>query len=96
VVVALRATDLGARPAQLTSGPFAGMAAIDGPVPVRTHAHTGRLMCVDDLAHIPLSDPTYAGILVSVAVKAAHERSAGKHTRRNKQFGESCFASCEQ
>jgi NADPH-dependent 2,4-dienoyl-CoA reductase/sulfur reductase-like enzyme len=30
-------------------------------------------MRVDDLARIPLSYPTYAGILVSVAVKAAHE-----------------------
>jgi hypothetical protein len=28
---------------------------------------------VDDLARIPLSYPTYAGILVSVAVKAAHD-----------------------
>src|SRR5215813_9052006 len=30
-------------------------------------------MRVDELAHIPLSYPTYAGILVNVAVKAAHE-----------------------
>jgi len=30
-------------------------------------------MRVDDLARIPLSYPTYPGILVSVAVKAAHE-----------------------
>ena len=30
-------------------------------------------MRVDDLARIPLSYPNYAGILVSVAVKAAHE-----------------------
>ena len=30
-------------------------------------------MRVDDLARIPLSYPTYAGILVSVAVKAAHD-----------------------
>src|SRR6516164_3883368 len=30
-------------------------------------------MRVDDLARIPLSYPTYAGILVNVAVKAAHE-----------------------
>ena len=30
-------------------------------------------MRVDDLARIPLSYPTYAGVLVNVAVKAAHE-----------------------
>jgi dihydrolipoamide dehydrogenase len=30
-------------------------------------------MRVDDLARIPLSYPTYAGILINVAVKAAHE-----------------------
>jgi dihydrolipoamide dehydrogenase len=30
-------------------------------------------MRVDELARIPLSYPTYAGILVNVAVKAAHE-----------------------
>jgi dihydrolipoamide dehydrogenase len=29
-------------------------------------------MRVDDLARIPLAFPTYAGILVRVAVKAAH------------------------
>ena len=71
VLAALRAADLGAQTALVTSGAFGGMAANDGPVPVRTLAHAGRLMRVDDLARIPLSYPTYAGILVSVAVKAA-------------------------
>jgi hypothetical protein len=33
----------------------------------------GVLMQVDDLARIPLSYPTYAGILVSDAAKAAHK-----------------------
>ena len=70
VLAALRAADLGAQTALVTSGAFGGMAANDGPVPVRTLAHAGRLMRVDDLARIPLS---YAGILVSVAVKAAHK-----------------------
>ena len=73
VLAALRAADLGAQTALVTSGAFGGMAANDGPVPVRTLAHAGRLMRVDDLARIPLSYPTYAGILVNVAVKAAHE-----------------------
>jgi hypothetical protein len=73
VLAALRAADLGAQTALVTSGAFGRMAANDGPVPVRTLAHAGRLMRVDDLARIPLSYPTYAGILVSVAVKAAHK-----------------------
>jgi pyruvate/2-oxoglutarate dehydrogenase complex dihydrolipoamide dehydrogenase (E3) component len=44
VLAALRAADLGARTALVTSGAFGGMAANDGPVPVRTLAHAGRLM----------------------------------------------------
>src|SRR5437660_8551064 len=44
VVAALRAADLGARTALVTRDAFGGMAANDGPVPVRTLAHAGRLM----------------------------------------------------
>jgi pyruvate/2-oxoglutarate dehydrogenase complex dihydrolipoamide dehydrogenase (E3) component len=44
VLAALRAADLGAQTALVTSGGFGGMAANDGPVPVRTLAHAGRLM----------------------------------------------------
>ena len=44
VVAALRAADLGARTALVTSTEFGGMAANDGPVPVRTLAHAGRLL----------------------------------------------------
>ena len=36
VLAALRAADLGAQTALVTSGAFGGMAANDGPVPVRT------------------------------------------------------------
>jgi dihydrolipoamide dehydrogenase len=41
---ALRAADLGARVTLLTRGEFGGMAANDGPVPVRTLAHAARLL----------------------------------------------------
>jgi len=41
---ALRAADLGARVTLLTRGAFGGMAANDGPVPVRTLAHAARLL----------------------------------------------------
>jgi len=44
VVAALRAGDLGVRTALVTEGEFGGMAANDGPVPVRTLAHAARLM----------------------------------------------------
>ena len=44
VVAALRAGDLGARTALVTEGEFGGMAANDGPVPVRTLAHAARLI----------------------------------------------------
>src|SRR5687768_8785428 len=41
---ALRAADLGARTALVTRDEFGGMAANDGPVPVRTLAHAARLI----------------------------------------------------
>jgi pyruvate/2-oxoglutarate dehydrogenase complex dihydrolipoamide dehydrogenase (E3) component len=44
VMAALRAADLGARTALITDGAFGGMAGNDGPVPVRTLAHTARLL----------------------------------------------------
>ena len=44
VVAALRAADLGATTVLVTRDEFGGMAANDGPVPVRTLAHAARLM----------------------------------------------------
>jgi dihydrolipoamide dehydrogenase len=44
VVAALRAADLGARTTLVTSAEFGGMAANDGPVPVRTLAQAARLI----------------------------------------------------
>src|SRR4051812_12630959 len=44
VLAALRAADLGAPTALVTRDAFGGMAANDGPVPVRTLAHAARLM----------------------------------------------------
>src|SRR6516162_5258168 len=44
VLAALRAADLGAKTTLVKNGAFGGMAATDGPVPVRTLAHAGRLM----------------------------------------------------
>lgn len=44
VLAALRAGDLGAKTAVVTRDQFGGMAANDGPVPVRTLAHAARLL----------------------------------------------------
>jgi pyruvate/2-oxoglutarate dehydrogenase complex dihydrolipoamide dehydrogenase (E3) component len=44
VTAATRAAQLGARTTLVTSGDFGGMAANDGPVPVRTLAHAARLI----------------------------------------------------
>src|SRR5215470_11931690 len=44
VLASLRAADLGARAALVTKAEFGGMAANDGPVPVRTLAHAARLI----------------------------------------------------
>lgn len=44
VTAAVRASELGARTALISSGELGGMAANDGPVPVRTLAHTARLV----------------------------------------------------
>ena len=44
VAAALRAGDLGAKTTLVTHGEFGGMAANDGPVPVRTLAHAARLI----------------------------------------------------
>src|ERR1700757_1900003 len=44
MLAALRAAELGARTELVTSGEFGGMAANDGPVPVRVLAHAARLI----------------------------------------------------
>ena len=44
MTAALRAGDLGAKTVLVTHNEFGGMAANDGPVPVRTLAHAARLM----------------------------------------------------
>src|SRR3954470_19829967 len=44
VLAGLRAADLGARTVLVTRTEFGGMAANDGPVPVRTLAHAARLI----------------------------------------------------
>ena len=51
VLAAIRAADLGARTTLVSSGEFGGMAANDGPVPVRALAYAARL--VREARHLP-------------------------------------------
>src|SRR3982751_627608 len=44
MTAALRAGDLGAKTVLVTRDEFGGMAANDGPIPVRTLAHAARLL----------------------------------------------------
>src|SRR3954469_7922695 len=86
VFAALRAADLGARTTLVTSGDFGGMAANDGPIPVRTLAHAARLM--RDVGQLQLygirtGEPTldYPALLARVAEVVA---DVGSHsTLRN-------------
>src|SRR5436190_3804589 len=86
VFAALRAADLGARTTLVTSGEFGGMAANDGPIPVRTLAHAARLM--RDVGQLQLygirtGEPTldYPALLARVAEVVA---DVGSHsTLRN-------------
>ena len=71
MIAALRAADLGATTALITRDGFGGMAANDGPVPVRTLAHAARL--IRDARQlgrygIVVSEPTldYPGLLARV------------------------------
>jgi pyruvate/2-oxoglutarate dehydrogenase complex dihydrolipoamide dehydrogenase (E3) component len=73
---------ISARKPLVTSGAFGGMAANDGPVPVRTLAHADRLMPRPLGQYgVKVSEPVmdYSRLLArvrevdSVAVKAAHE-----------------------
>jgi len=71
VLAALRAADLGARTVLVTRAEFGGMAANDGPVPVRTLAHAARLLREARQLHqygIGVSEPVldYSGLLTRV------------------------------
>ncbi len=71
VVAALRAADLGAKTALITRDEFGGMAANDGPIPVRALAHAARLIREARQLHlygISVSEPVldYPRLLVRV------------------------------
>ena len=80
VIAAFRAADLGARTTLVTQQAFGGMAANDGPVPVRTLAYAARLLRdAHQLGRygITVSEPVldYPGLLGRVREVAADVRS---------------------
>ena len=88
VVAALRAGDLGAKTVLVTRDQFGGMAANDGPVPVRTLAHAARL--IRDVRQlgpygISIGEPTldYARLLERVQAVTCDVRA---HSSLRKQI----------
>src|SRR5947209_13409430 len=84
-IAAIRAAELGARTTLITRDAFGGMAANDGPVPVRTLAHAARLLReARELGEygVAVSDPVleYPRLLdrVRTVVQEARMHSAGR------------------
>ena len=91
MTAALRAGDLGAKTTLITRDEFGGMAANDGPVPVRTLAHAARLLRdTRDLERygILVTEPLldYARLLVRVRERPHRRRSRSCSSRA----GRSC------
>jgi pyruvate/2-oxoglutarate dehydrogenase complex dihydrolipoamide dehydrogenase (E3) component len=96
VVAALRAADLGARTALVTRDEFGGMAANDGPVPVRTLAHAARLIReARQLGQygIAVSDPVldYSQLLARVREVAQDVRAHSTWREQIDSLGVSVF-----
>lgn len=92
VVAALRAAELGARTTLITRGEFGGMAANDGPVPVRTLAHAARLLRGAqrlDRFGIAVSHPTldYARLLERVQEAIGDVRTNSRLRERAEWLG---------
>lgn len=84
VVAALRAADLGARTTLLSRGAFGGMAANDGPVPVRTLAHAARLL--RDARQLPQYGISASGIALDYAALLARVGEVAEETRTHSTF----------
>ena len=92
MTAALRAGDLGAKTTLITRDEFGGMAANDGPVPVRTLAHAARLLRdTRDLERygILVTEPLldYARLLVRVREVVAEVRAHSTFRSQLKDVG---------
>ena len=84
VVAAIRGGDLGARTALITRDGFGGMAALDGPVPVRTLAHAARL--ARDAAQLGRYGITVSAPTVDYGRLLARVREVVDETREHALF----------
>src|SRR5687767_11822632 len=92
MIAALRAGDLGAKTVLVTRDEFGGMAANDGPVPVRTLAHAARLLRdARDLERygIVVCEPSldYARLLVRVREVVVDVRAHSTFSAQLKEAG---------
>src|SRR5678815_1897602 len=92
MLAALRAGDLGAKTVLVTRDEFGGMAANDGPVPVRTLAHAARLLRnARDLDRygIVVSEPVldYTRLLVRVREVVEDVRTLSAFSAQLKDVG---------
>src|SRR5947208_8476714 len=98
MIAALRAADLGATTALVTRDELGGMAANDGPVPVRTLAHAARLIRdarqLGDYG-IAVTEPVldYPRLLARVRDVA---RSVREHAALRPQLDAAGVTSCER
>ncbi len=84
IVAALRAADLGARTTLLSRGEFGGMAANDGPVPVRALAHAARLL--RDARQLPRYGIAAAGLSLDYDALLARVREVVEEARDRSSF----------
>src|SRR5712675_2274450 len=92
MLAALRAGDLGAKTVLISRDEFGGMAANDGPVPVRTLAHAARL--IRDARQlgrygIDVSEPSldYSRLLIRVREVAQQVREQSSFRRQIDSLG---------
>jgi pyruvate/2-oxoglutarate dehydrogenase complex dihydrolipoamide dehydrogenase (E3) component len=98
-IAALRAADLGARTALIAHDEFGGMAANDGPVPVRTLAHAARLIRdVRQLGQygIGVSEPTldYSKLLARVHEVTSDVREHSSARQQSDSLGVAIHEKC--
>ncbi|HET8782399.1 MAG TPA: NAD(P)/FAD-dependent oxidoreductase [Pyrinomonadaceae bacterium] len=99
MTAALRAGDLGAKTALVTRDKFGGMAANDGPVPVRTLAHAARLLRDArnlDRYGIDVGEPTldYARLLRRVSEVVEQVRAHSTFSAQLKDLGVAVNEDC--
>ena len=90
MLAAIRAADLGARTALVSSAEFGGMAANDGPVPVRTLGYAARLIGMRGLGQNGTARLSQFSITVSAAganARIVHDYARARLCRAHYALG---------